>query len=232
MRIWIQLDDVGESMQYTWRMFMLTICWHMGSLLGEKRLHSAQAAVWLIMRAEVSVHLAKLTFCNCYSTSCCGGENSFQIASYILSVLWLASKSIHQFVFGFWLFCIALKHVYKWMIVHSFYQFKWSVFGYTLQGNIYTFMQKKVIVLWHPSCWLDTHSVILWQQKLVSVSYKASVCMCAAVCLSGLEGKGKSAVFNDELLLTTMHGLHKPTHRHVNTYLSLGQLNALDVWEY
>lgn len=63
------------------------------SLLGEKRLRSAPAAVWVIMRAQVSVHSAKLTFCNCYSTSCCGGEKPFQIASHIVSMLWLASKT-------------------------------------------------------------------------------------------------------------------------------------------
>lgn len=56
--------------------------------------------------------------------------------------------------------------------------------------------------------------------------------MYGVVCLSGLAGKRKSAVSNDELLLTTMHGLHNSTDRHLNTYLSLGQLNALDVREY
>lgn len=76
-----------------------------------------------------------------------------------------------------------------------------------------------------------------WAGKKVT----ARACQCVSqslyllVCrrlLSGLAGKGKSAVSNDDTLVTTMYGLHKQTQRHLNTYLSLGQLNALDVREY
>lgn len=61
---------------------------------------------------------------------------------------------------------------------------------------------------------------------------QSPVCAHAALCLWGLAGKGKSAASNDELLFTFLYDTHKPTRRHLNTYLSLGQLNALDVREY
>lgn len=50
------------------------------------------------------------------------------------------------------------------------------------------------------------------------------------VCLSSLVGKGISAVSNDEPLVSMI--LAQCNTQTVNTYLSLGQLNALYVREY
>lgn len=77
----------------------------------------------------------------------------------------------------------------------------------------------------------NTESVISRQRVPVKVSQSPCVYACSPL-LWALAGKGKSAASNDEPLFTYLYDTHKPTRRHLNTYLSLGQFNALDVREY
>lgn len=69
--------------------------------------------------SDAFLHLAKLTFCNYHSTSCCGGDNCFQIASNTLLIPQLVSQSMHQFCRWVLCFCVALTHLHKWKTAPS-----------------------------------------------------------------------------------------------------------------
>lgn len=74
--------------------------------------------------SDAFLHLAKLTFCNYHSTSCCGGDSCFQIASNTLLMPQLVSQSMHQFCR--WVLCfffVALTHLHKWKTAPSLHDF-------------------------------------------------------------------------------------------------------------
>lgn len=162
------------STLYMWRMFLLTICWNMGSLVwGEK--------------AEFSTS-SSLSDYESWSLSALGQADILQlpphfllwrrgllsdtVASHTFSMPWLASKWLSVFA---WLWDTCTNELlYKVCIILNV-----NLYGYTPQVNIFIFKhEKKVIVLWHPSCWLHTHSVRFMTAGDCQC-HRASVCMYA-----------------------------------------------------
>lgn len=156
------------------------------------------------MKAEVSLHCAKLSFCNRHSASCCGSEKPFKVASHT-----------HFQCFGLALkLCTNLSLVFcVWAWLWDMCKKEWLYRAYIILNGVFLFIlrkQRKMAFGFVTSLMLTAGTF--------SNFMTAKACHCASQSLCVYEyshlfirhlRKGKSAVSNDELLPTTMHCLYK-----------------------